>query len=360
MMNDQPVAHGVTWPLYGHVAAVQFLQKLVQPRPPSAAQPGTGLRHAYLLFGPQQVGKRTLAQIFAQAILCTDTHQRPCGRCRACHLLARANHPDVRIIQPVDKTGAVDRRGGALRVEQAAEIIHDVALRPMEGRYKVFLIQDMQTANDSFANKLLKTLEEPPAHAIFCLTALDRNDLLPTIVSRCQTLELRPLATETIVAALQERWQVASTEAALLGRLARGRLGWAVEQTQQRVQAEQRMAQLQTLWRLSAADPVERLLFAEKSATTFTSRHLFEMIDLWTTWWRDVLLVQSGCADHCCNIDQSTVLQQQADRLSQLTVCDYLRTLQRIERYLQHTINTRLALEVLLLQLPTVTADAKA
>jgi DNA polymerase III subunit delta' len=70
--------------------------------------------------------------------------------------------------------------------------------------------------------------------------------------------------------------------------------------------------------------------------------------------------VQSGCADHCCNIDQSTVLQQQADRLSQLTVCDYLRTLQRIERYLQHTINTRLALEVLLLQLPTVTADAKA
>ncbi|MCE7984469.1 MAG: hypothetical protein DYG89_25125 [Caldilinea sp. CFX5] len=355
-MKDQPATAQPTasWPLYGHTAAVQFLQKLVQPTPPGKVGGATTLRHAYLLFGPQQVGKRTLAQLFAQAVLCTNSQQRPCGRCRACNLLARGNHPDLRIIQPVTKEGAVDRRGGALRVEQAAEIIHDVALRPMEGQHKVFLILDMQMANDSFANKLLKTLEEPPAHALFCLTALDRNELLPTIVSRCQVLELRPLATETIVTALQAQWQMGAEEAALLGRLARGRLGWAVDQTKARDQGEQRLAQLQQLWQLTAADPVDRLLFAEKSAATFTSHHLFAMIDLWTTWWRDVLLMQSGCRDHCCNIDQAAVLQQQAERLPQTTVRDYLRTLQRIERYLQHTINTRLALEVLLLQLPTV------
>lgn len=358
-MNEHPAARALhsPWPIYGHTAAVQFLQQLVQPVRAAVDTHGlAALRHAYLLFGPQQVGKRTLAQVFARAALCTDAWQRPCGRCRACHLVERANHPDLRIIQPVDKTGAVDRRGGTLRVEQAAEIIHDVALRPMEGHYKVFLIQDMHTANDSFANKLLKTLEEPPAYALFCLTALDRNDLLPTIVSRCQTLELRPLATETIVGALQQQWQVTAAEATLLGRLARGRLGWAVEQTQQRDKGDQRLAQLQTLWQLLAADPVERLRFAEKSATSFTSRHLFEMIDLWTTWWRDVLLVQAGCGDSCCNVDQAAVLQQQANVVPLATVRDYLRTLQRIERYLQHTINTRLALEVLLLHLPTVSA----
>ena len=357
-MNEHPAVSALhsTWPVYGHRAAVQFLHQLVQPvRAHEERGLGT-LRHAYLLFGPQQVGKRTLARAFARAALCTDAEQRPCGRCRACHLVERANHPDLRIIQPVDKTGTVDRRGGTLRVEQAAEIIHDVALRPMEGRYKVFLIQDMHTANDSFANKLLKTLEEPPPYALFCLTALDRNDLLPTIVSRCQTLELRPLATETIVSALQQGWQVAAAEATLLGRLARGRLGWAVEQTLHREQGDQRLAQLQTLWQLSSADPVERLLFAEKSAAAFTSRHLFEMIDLWTTWWRDVMLVQAGCADSCCNVDQAPVLQQQAKAVPLATVRDYLRTLQRIERYLQHTINTRLALEVLLLQLPALGA----
>lgn len=127
-----------------------------------------------------------------------------------------------------------------------------------------------------------------------------------------------------------------------------------MEQTQQRDKRDQRLAQLQTLWQLVSADPVERLLFAEKSATAFTSRHLFEMINLWTTWWRDVLLVQAGCADSCCNVDQAAILQQQADAVPLATVRDYLRTLQRIERYLQHTINTRLALEVLLLQLPTL------
>ncbi|MBX3014563.1 MAG: hypothetical protein KF832_23795 [Caldilineaceae bacterium] len=360
MMNDRPNTTNVAtpWPLYGHAAAVQFLQQLTQPATADTgkSQPAKALRHAYLLVGPAQVGKRTLAQLFAQALLCTDAHQRPCGRCRACHLVERATHPDLRIIQPTDKSGAADRVAGTLRVEQAAEIIHDMALRPMESQYKVFLIQEMHMANDSFANKLLKTLEEPPAYAVFCLTALDRNDLLPTIVSRCQTLELRPLATATTVAALQTGWQVEEGQAALLGRLARGRLGWAVQQAQQGGQVDLRLTQLQTLWQMSAADPVDRLLFAEKSATTFTSRSLFEMIDLWTTWWRDVLLVQSGCTDACCNIDQVALLQRQADTVPLTAVRDYLRTLQRIERYLQHTINTRLALEVLLLQLPTVPA----
>lgn len=358
-MNDHPTDTSIAsqWPIYGHTAAVQFLQQITQPVvTANNPQPLTALRHAYLLFGPQQVGKRTLAHLFARAVLCTNEEHRPCGQCRACQLMAHANHPDLRIIQPVDKSGAVDRLAGTLRVEQAAEIIHDVVLRPMEGRYKVFLIQDMQMANDSFANKLLKTLEEPPAYALFCLTALDRHDLLPTIVSRCQTLELRPLATPTIVAALQQKWQIAESEAALLGRLSRGRLGWAVTQAQQADKTDQRLAQLQILWQLLAADPVERLLFAEKSAAAFTSRHLFDMIDLWTTWWRDVLLVQAGCADSCCNIDQRARLQHQADAVPLATVRDYLRTLQRIERYLQHTINTRLALEVLLLQLPSVSA----
>ena len=142
----------------------------------------------------------------------------------------------------------------------------------------------------------------------------------------------------------------------MLGRLARGRLGWAVNQAQQSDKTDQRLAQLQTLWQLSAADPVERLLFAEKSASTFTSRHLFAMIDLWTTWWRDVLLVQSGCVESCSNIDQTAVLQRQADAVPSKIVRDYLRTLQRIETYLQHTINTRLALEVLILKLPLVSA----
>ena len=128
----------------------------------------------------------------------------------------------------------MDRANGTLRVEQAAEIIHEAALRPMEGAYRIFLIQDMHTANDSFSNKLLKTLEEPPDHVVLCLTALDRTGLLPTIVSRCQVLDLRPLPWTVIRSALVERWRVEPAQAELLARLANGRLGWAVRQAQRR------------------------------------------------------------------------------------------------------------------------------
>src|SRR5688572_31588769 len=95
--------------------------------------------------------------------------------------MQHSNHPDLRIVQPLDKDGAVDRADGTLRTEQAAEIIHEAALRPMEGRYKVFLIQDFHNANPTFANKLLKTLEEPPDHVLLLLTARDRESILPTI-----------------------------------------------------------------------------------------------------------------------------------------------------------------------------------
>jgi len=337
------------WPVVGHEASVNFLQRLIQP----AEQAGRSVepRHAYLLLGPRQVGKRTVAESFAQALFCTTVGQQPCGHCRSCHLFLHGNHPDFRSIQPLDKAGKIDRLNGTLRVEQAAEIIHDVAMRPMESRYKIFLIQDLHTANDSFANKLLKTLEEPPAHAIFLVTALDRSRLLATIVSRCQLLELRPLAPQTIAQALMTRWQIAPTEADLLSRLARGRLGWAVQQIETKAEQQMRLAQLETLWKLLQAAPVERLSIAEKLATT-GGQQLFELLEIWGTWWRDLLLVQSGCIDICCNIDQRTELERQANLIAPKMIQQYLRTLSHIEGYLHHTINTRLALEVLLLKMP--------
>ncbi len=362
-MQDEKIAE--SWPVYGHEAATQFLRRLIEPNsvepsPPIArlsnnqAQKHTNrLRHAYLFFGMRQVGKSTLARAFAQALLCTAP-DRLCGQCRGCQLVLRGNHPDFRLIQPLDKAGVVDRIGGTLRVEQAAEIIRDVALRPMEGEYKVFLIQDLHTANVSFANKLLKTLEEPPNHAIFLITGLDRNRLLPTIVSRCQLLELRPLPPTTIATALRQQWQVDRAEAELLSRLAHGRLGWAVQQLDATEQQEARLAQLQTLWRLLEAQPDERLQVAEKLARNTGSQQLFELLETWTTWWRDVMLTQANALEACCNVDQMHELARQARLVPPQLVQRYLHTLTKLEGYFHHTVNTRLALEVLLLKLPQI------
>lgn len=381
------------WPIVGHTWAVHFLSQLtavpaVAPAvvPAVAAPLGEGkhvgedrhahlhggLRHAYLLLGPAHIGKSTLARHFAQAILCADPAQRPCGACRACTMMARGIHPDFRLVQPTDKDGQVDRINGLLRVDHAAEIVRDAALHPVEAHYKVFLIQDIHRAHPSFSNKLLKTLEEPPPNIILCLTALDRQQLLPTIVSRCQLLELRPTPRAEIQAALRAQHGVDAQQADLLARLANGRMGWAIDQLrtdQSDVTTTQkptrpsadttpdtspRLEQLHILWGLIAAGSAARLAWAEKAAGSRNSVHLFGMLELWVNWWRDVLLHQAGCADACNNIDQMARLAAYAQAVEPAAVRAYLQTLQRVETYLHHTVNTRLALEVLALRLPHV------
>jgi DNA polymerase-3 subunit delta' len=339
------------WPIYGHTNAVAMLQHSLQA--------GDGVPyHANLLLGPRQVGKSTLAHTYAQAILCTDANQRPCGVCRACRLMSRQSHPDFRLIQPLDKSGAVDRLDGTLRAEQAAELIHDAALRPVESRYKVFLLQDFHHAHDAFANKLLKTLEEPPDHVILCLTATDRSQLLPTIVSRCRLIELRPQPHPVIAQALQGHWQATEEQAQLLARLANGCLGWAVEQLSQPNGQQERLVRLQMLWHMLESDRIDRLMLAEQLASNRNNQQLFGLLETWLTWWRDLLLAQTGCADECANLDQQELLIQQARHLPLSEIQQYLAVLRRVERYLHHTVNTRLALDVLVLRLPRVKATS--
>jgi DNA polymerase III subunit delta' len=345
------------WPIAGHEWAVRFLRQLTTPHGGAGGNgaaifaASAALRHAYLFLGPAHIGKSTLAQLFAQAILCSHETERPCGACRACGLLARGIHPDFRLVQPTDKDGEIDRVDGLLRAEAANDVVREAALRPVEAAYKVFLIQDFHRAHAAFANKLLKTLEEPPPNVILCLTALDRQQLLPTIVSRCQTLELRPTPREQIRQALIEKGQADPARADLLARLANGRTGWAMTQLAGG-DDDRRLEQLQLLWQLAAAGSVERLAWAEKTAANRNNVHLFGLLELWVNWWRDVLLYQSGCGDACNNIDQQERIAAHAQAVAQPDIRAYLETLQRIEGYLHHTVNTRLALDVLALRLP--------
>ena len=222
----------------------------------------------------------------------------------------------------------------------------------MEGRIKFFLIQDFERAHPSFANKLLKTLEEPPKHVILCLTASDRNSLLPTVVSRCQVFDLRPIDTDSMAWALINKWSVDESEAVLLARLSNGRLGWAVDLHEDPEGMVQRTGALQTLWRLVESNRIDRLAFAASLASNRNNQALFGMLELWSTWWRDIMLAQSGALDSCSNVDQLDEIQRQARVLAPPDVRRYLEMLNRTAGYLHHTVNTRLALDVLLLEMP--------
>ena len=205
------------WPIIGHEWAVELLQHSLA----AGRQP-----HAVLFAGPAQIGKRTLALALAAAINCTSKGARPCGQCRSCRLIEHNSHPDVRVVQA---EAGESSREGVLKIDQIRELQHAAALGPLESSYKVFVLREIERANLPAANALLKTLEEPPSQVVLLLTSARPHALLPTIISRCQVLALRPLPLGQIASALVERWGASQEEADLLSRLSEGRIGWAVQ-----------------------------------------------------------------------------------------------------------------------------------
>jgi len=227
----------------------------------------------------------------------------------------------------------------------------EVALSPLEGRWKVYIVRQMEQATAEAANCLLKTLEEPPSHAILMLTASEAEALLPTIVSRCQVLNLRPLPTETIQRALQERWEVEPEQARLLARLSGGRLGWAVAASQNGAILTQRERYLDEMMELLGQGRTERMEYARQLSKNPEATR--ELLQLWLSWWRDLLLMASGCSVGIVNIDRQNTLRAQAQQYNLGQVRDFVEALQAATWQLEHNANPRLTLEVLMLSLPT-------
>jgi len=343
------------WGLVGHEWVVRALaSSLVNER----------ATHAYLFTGPHAIGKTTLARALAQAWNCTGA-LAPCGECLACQKIARDRHPDVQIIEGVPVGYKFDEKSPPppprvndwerriLKIDQIRAVQHDISRAPFEGRWRVIILRRFEEANEEAANAFLKTLEEPPSHTRLILTARDASLLLPTIASRCQVFPLRPLTPAQIETALSER-QVDRDTARLLAHLAGGRLGWAMRAAANPAMLNARRDYLDALNAALGEGRAERLMRAEVLAKK--SDALPEMLDVWLGWWRDVLLVhaQRGDGTRITNIDRLTQLGEQATRYSLAQIENTLQAIRMTARYLAQNVNARLALEVLLLNLPVV------
>lgn len=341
------------WNLIGHAWAVNALARNIA---------ADRVAHAYLFTGPHAIGKTTLARALAQTLECTGANP-PCGKCAHCLKIARDRHPDVQVIDgapvgfkfdeksppPPPRINDWERR--ILKIDQIRAIQHDVARAPFEGRWKIVILRRFEEANEEAANAFLKTLEEPPRHTRLILTARDASLLLPTIASRCQVFPLRPLAAKQIEQALIERWHVHPESAHMLAHAACGRLGWAVRAASNPALLESRRAHLDLLDEILRQGNAERIARAEGLAKK--SDALPELLETWLGWWRDVLLAQTqGDSDKIINIDRIDHLTNQAQKFSLDQIESALKSIQATARYLTQNINTRLALEVMLINLP--------
>ena len=145
------------------------------------------IAHAYLFCGPRGTGKTSIARILAKAVNC-ESEEKPCNQCASCKMIEEGTHPDV-----VEIDGA-----SYGNVENTREIIDRVKYAPLQGKYKIYIIDEVHMLSNNAFNSLLKTLEEPPAHAIFILATTDPLKVLPTIVSRCQRFDFGKVKTQDI------------------------------------------------------------------------------------------------------------------------------------------------------------------
>ena len=300
------------------------------------------ISHATLIVGPPNIGKTTVAFIFAQALNCTGGQPVPCGQCISCLKIASGNHPDVRIL---------DAPSQSLKIDEVRDLQRDLSLSPHEGRWRVVVLSDFERATVEAANALLKTLEEPPAQVALVLTATEAAVLLPTIVSRCQVLSLRPLSTSVIKDALISRWDAHSAQAGLLAHLSNGRLGWAVSALEDETLLVRRNEHLDNLASLMNKGRVERLAYAADLSRD--AALVKEVLALWLGWWRDVLLLVSGSHVAITNSDRKAMLHQQAGQVTTRQAQRMVAQLRSTTKNLDQNVNVRLALEVLLLSLPS-------
>ena len=175
--------------------------------------------HALLFVGPHGSGKRTVARLFAQAMLCQGEREKPCDVCPACKRFLAGLHPDVRILKPEKKTIGID---------EIRELIDYLAMRPYEGGSHIAIIEQADRMTPSAQNALLKTLESPPEATMFFLIADSESGLLPTIRSRCQTVRFADLPVE-LCAEVLERRGLPPEQARKLAGMAQGSVGQALE-----------------------------------------------------------------------------------------------------------------------------------
>ncbi len=200
------------WQLAGHSRAITLLQQSLRDGQ---------LSHAYLLVGPAHVGKFTLARNLAQAVNC-KSGDPPCQECTPCRRIAASKHSDIHIVDLV----SVEKK--EIGIRQVAEMQTAAHLPPFEGKYKVFIFDRAEMLSHEAANSLLKTLEEPPPNVLIILLTARESAMLPTIASRCQRVELRPLPLGMVTDVLIKEYQVTQEKADLLARLSGGCLGWAI------------------------------------------------------------------------------------------------------------------------------------
>ena len=319
--------------IYGHEKQIVILkQALAQNR----------VGHSYLFSGVDATGKKTLALEFAKVVNCEKSEEinDSCGKCPACLKISRNNHPDIFFIEA---------EGQFIRISAIREIQGQMTFRPMEGRKRVFVIDDADRMNEQAANALLKTLEEPTPANILILVTAKPYTLPSTIISRCRHMRFNPVAIDTVAKFLIERKNMEKQNALLLAGLSGGSIGQALELNKEDVIAC-RAEILKMLASTKKSEPMSLLAFAAFFGQD--KRAIKQGFNILQTCFRDALVYKETQNDQMLiNQDNSSLIASLASRLTGPQILQNIALMEKTGETIEQNVNKSLTLETMAFKL---------
>jgi len=302
--------------------------------------------HALLFTGIEGIGKRTTATALAMALNCRDEGaERPCGQCRTCRQIREGRHPDIIEVAPSK---------GMVRIDQIRQLLAALAMKPFSARKRVVMVTDAQTMNAESANALLKVLEEPPADTTLVLTARQRDDLLPTIASRCRHIRFSPLANGDLTALLTASHRMDAEQAKTIAEAAEGSYTRALQLVQSGWQ--ERRDWLIRAAGLDRAPGRKRPLALALAFSARLAGHKEALpldFEILKAWIRD-LSVWPFNPGHIVNRDRAAILETVSAALALKQLSALWEVVEKAEKDIAANGNLRLTLDAMTLQMAQI------
>ena len=325
--------------IIGQRLPVRILQTLLR----SAVIP-----HALLFTGISGVGKRSAARIIAMSLNCRQRQlpkAAPCGECPSCRQIQNDKHPDIPLIEPQDNL---------LRIDRIRALLASLAMKPFSARHRVVIIAEAQCMNPEAANALLKMLEEPPDHTMLILTATQKSDLLPTLVSRCRHIRFNPLSPQDLTNLLNQTPDMDAGYAPTAAMLSGGSLTKARQLAmplwQQRRNWIIRAAGLDRPEPRKAASDSMVLALAFAGQLAQKKDAVQELLDILKTWIRDLSILPYH-PDLLINSDRRATLDKVRSGMDEKQLLDMWRAVEKAQKDIAARANLRLTVDVMALSM---------
>ena len=299
------------------------------------------ISHAYIINGEKSSGKEYIAKVFAMALQCEKGGTEPCQECRSCKQALSGNQPDIiRLNHEKPNTISVD--------DIRKQINGDVAIKPYSSPYKIYIINEAEKMNTQAQNALLKTLEEPPEYAVILLLTANINALLPTIVSRCVVLNMKPVADEKVRKFLMEELQIPDYKADVCVAFARGNVGKAKALASSE-EFENVKNEALSLVKYIRDMELHEIMAAIKKIGEY-KLEINDYFDIMAIWYRDVLLFKATKdVNHLVFREELTAIRKCAQRSSYEGIETIVKALDTAKHRLDANVNFELVMELLLL-----------